>query len=247
MKALIKVGTTSKRLVIFVPDSSSTVGAGLTGLTNASSGLAWYYWREDTGNAGGTSVSPVSATRGTFTSGGFKEIDATNLPGFYEIGVPDAVLASGATWAVMMLRGVTNMAPVKVEIQLVAFDPTDSVRLGITALPNAAAGASGGLATATNSSGEVKIQAPIKKNTALTGFQFVMIDSGGTPTTGLTVAATRSIDGGTFASCTNSVTELANGWYKITLSTSDLNGTVIALRFSASGARDTNITLFPEP
>src|SRR6267142_1429922 len=112
MKLVVKKGTTSKRMVIFILDSSSTTGAGKTGLTNASSGLTAYYWREDTGNAGGTSISLVSATRGTFTSSGFIEIDATNLPGFYEIGVPNAVLASGAAWSVVMLKGATNMAPV---------------------------------------------------------------------------------------------------------------------------------------
>lgn len=247
MKQLIQVGTTSKRMVVKVYDSSSTTGAALTGLAYNSAGLAWYYWREDTGNAGGTSVTLASSTRGTWTSGAFKEIDATNMPGYYEIGIPDAALASGSKWVVMSIRGATNMLAVDIEIELVAFDPFDAVRLGLTALPNANAGASGGLATATNSSGEVKIQAPIKKNTALSGFQFIMIDTGGTPTTGLTVTAERSIDGGAFASCTNSVTELSNGAYKITLSTSDLNGTVILVRFSASGARDTFVTLFPEP
>src|SRR6266851_3671889 len=90
---LVKKGTTSKRIPIFIQDSTVTTGAGKTGLINSS--VTWYYWREDEGNVGGTSVSVVSATRGSFTSGGFIEKDATNLPGMYEIGIPDAALATG--------------------------------------------------------------------------------------------------------------------------------------------------------
>ncbi len=118
MKLLIKAGTTSKRIGIFVQDSSQTDGRGLSGLVFNSAGLTWYYWREDQGNVGGSSVTLATATRGTFASGGFIEKDATNMPGFYEIGIPNAALATGADWVVMVLRGATNMAPVTIEIQL---------------------------------------------------------------------------------------------------------------------------------
>lgn len=86
--------------------------------------------------------------------------------------------------------------------------------------------------------------AGITKNTAQV-FQFLMVDSNDhtTPKTSLTVTATRSIDGGAFASCTNSVTELSNGIYTITLSASDLNGDVITFKFSATGADTRYITI----
>lgn len=134
MKLQKKRGSTSVRLMVFIADSSSTTGAGKTGLAYNSSGMKWYYWRSDTGNSGGVSVTLADATRGTFTSGGFKEIDATNLPGWYEIGVPDAALASGSPSVVMMLHGVSNMAPCPIEIQLVAYDPDDAATLGLTNL-----------------------------------------------------------------------------------------------------------------
>jgi hypothetical protein len=44
-----------------------------------------------------------------------------------------------------MLKGATNMAPVLLEIELDKIDYRDSVRAGLTALPNAAADAAGGL------------------------------------------------------------------------------------------------------
>lgn len=130
MKQFIKYGTTAKKLVIFV--QNSTTGVAMTGLTNASSGLTWYYYREDSTAA--TVVSVVGETLGTWTSGGFVEISSTHLPGFYEIGVPNAVLAAtnSPAWVVMGVFGVASMTPVNVEIQLTAFDPTDGVSLGLT-------------------------------------------------------------------------------------------------------------------
>ena len=156
MKQIIKKGTTSKRMAIFIADSSSTTGAGLTGLAYNSGSLTWYYWREDTGNSGGVSVTLATATRGTFTSGGFKEIDATNLPGWYEIGIPDAVLASGAYWAIMELKGATNMAPVLIEIQLVTYDPTDG-NLGLTGLSGLTAPTAGALPTVGSGSNQISL------------------------------------------------------------------------------------------
>lgn len=156
MKQLIKKASTSKRMAIFVADSSSTTGAGLTGLTYSSAGLKWYYWREDAGNAGGTAVTLATATRGTWTSGGFKEIDSTNLPGWYEIGIPDAVLASGAYWVSMMLFGATNMAPCPLEIQLVTFDPTDG-NLGLTGLGGLTAPTAGALITSGTGTAQLSV------------------------------------------------------------------------------------------
>ena len=137
MKLEIKKGTTSKRIALFIQNSSVTTGAGLTGLLFNSAGLTWYYWRENEGNVGGTAVTLATATRGTFASGGFIEKDATNLPGFYEIGIPDAALATGADWVVMQLKGATNMAQLTLEIQLV-----DNTALDIFNRVGAPAGAS---------------------------------------------------------------------------------------------------------
>lgn len=83
-----------------------------------------------------------------------------------------------------------------------------------------------------------------RKNTALAGFMLLMTDSTNhAPATGLTVTGTRSLDGAAFAGCANSVTEVAYGWYKIDLAAGDLNGNVVALRFTATGADDLNMTV----
>ena len=128
MKLKLNRGTTSKILRMFIQDSSSTTGAGLTGLTNASSGLTAYYIRE--GDATPTQIALVAGTVGTWSSGGFKEIDSGNMPGWYELGVPNAVLASGNSTGVH-LKGATNMAPLPIEIELDAVNYQDAVAFGL--------------------------------------------------------------------------------------------------------------------
>jgi hypothetical protein len=54
-----------------------------------------------------------------------------------------------------------------------------------------------------------------------------------------------SLDGGAFSNAANTpATEIANGWYKIVLTTGDTNGDVVALQITASGAKSINVTLF---
>ena len=85
----------------------------------------------------------------------------------------------------------------------------------------------------------------IKKNTALANFMFLMVDSTDhlTPKTGLTITATRSIDGAAFGACANAAAEVASGMYKISLAATDLNGDVITLRFTSAAADDRLITI----
>jgi hypothetical protein len=83
----------------------------------------------------------------------------------------------------------------------------------------------------------------LPKNTAYSNFKFIMRSSTDhvTPTSGLTVTAQRSIDGGGFSACANSVSEISNGAYTIDLAATDLNGTSILFFFTAVGADPTFI------
>lgn len=119
MKLKIKAGTTSKRIKVFIQDSSSATGAGLTGLLHNSASLVACYIKD--GDSTATAITLVTATVGTYTSGGFKEIDATNLPGMYEIGIPNAAISSGNACHIL-LKGATNMVPCPIEIELDAVD-----------------------------------------------------------------------------------------------------------------------------
>lgn len=131
-KLQVNKGTTSKILSIFIQDSSSTTGDGLTGLAWNTASLSWYYYREGAGT-GATQVTLATMTIGTWASGGFVEIDATDMPGWYEIGIPDAAIASGADSVGSQLKGATNMAQLNLEIQLNLVDLVwDEILTGAT-------------------------------------------------------------------------------------------------------------------
>jgi hypothetical protein len=138
VKLSVKKGTTSKRVGIRV---ESVAGGPLTGLAWNTASLTWYYWREDQGNANATAVTLATMTRGTWATGGFVEKDATNMPGFYEIGIPNAALATAADWVSMVLRGAANMVEVAIEIQLVdntaldIYDRIGAAGAGLTSIP----------------------------------------------------------------------------------------------------------------
>lgn len=117
---LIPAGSTSRLIDVFVPDSTSASGAGLTGLVYNSSGLTAYYHRSNASSA--TAISLATMTVGTWATAGFKEIDATNMPGWYQLGIPDAALASGAKYVTLHLQGAANMVPSGVVIELAAIE-----------------------------------------------------------------------------------------------------------------------------
>lgn len=89
----------------------------------------------------------------------------------------------------------------------------------------------------------------IRKNIAQSNFAFYMRLSNNhiSPATGKIISASRSIDGGAFVTCTNTATEIGNGFYKINLSASDLNGDIISLRFTTTEADATVITIKTTP
>jgi hypothetical protein len=131
MKIIRKAGDTSNILQVFIQDSSSTTGAGLTGLVFNSASLTAYYHKDVDTTA--TAISLVTMTVGTFTSLGFKEIDATNMPGWYQFCPPDAALSSGKTVG-FHLKGATNMAPLAIEVQLVSVDVQNATSFGLADL-----------------------------------------------------------------------------------------------------------------
>jgi len=143
-KLAIKKATTDVTVYLFIQASNVTTGAGLTGLTFDTASLVASYVRP-LGARAALSLATLAAVDSEHSDGGFIEIDATNMPGVYRLDLPDAVCATGVNSAVVMLKGAANMAPVLLEIQLASVDVNDAVRAGISALPNAAADAAGGL------------------------------------------------------------------------------------------------------
>lgn len=87
------------------------------------------------------------------------------------------------------------------------------------------------------------------KAVQLSNFMFMMVDATdlNTPETGITVTATISKDGGAFAACTNSVSEVSGGWYKITLTSTEMNADAVALKFTGTGCAQRNIYMRTQP
>lgn len=160
-------GSVIVRVKIF--DSSVTTGAGKTGLTNVSGGLIISTIADNEATAtvytsAASNVETVTAL-GTYSAPTaskcrFKEVDATNHKGIYEIQFADARFAvANAKGLLISISGVANAAECDAVIPLRDLDPYDSVRAGLTALPNAAAAASGGLIINGGNSGTVTLAA----------------------------------------------------------------------------------------
>lgn len=108
------VGATSVILEIGIENSASA-GNGKTGLAFNTASLTAYYKID--GAAAPVAITLVTCTLGTWTSGGFKEVDATNMPGKYELHVPDAAFASGGL-VTIFLKGASGMFPTDIIVEL---------------------------------------------------------------------------------------------------------------------------------
>lgn len=86
----------------------------------------------------------------------------------------------------------------------------------------------------------------VAKNVALSNFEFFMVLSNDhtTAATGKTITAQISKDGGAFANCATSASEVANGVYKINLAQAEMNANVITLKFTETDCDQRTITIF---
>lgn len=135
----IKAGTTDVSVIIRIIDS--TDGTPETGVVFNTSGIDLWYRREGAASVDITEADLATpALTDAHADGGFLHIN----DGWYRLDLPDAACAAGVT-GVQIGGTVTGMVVLAPYIELVAYDPYDTVRLGLTALPNAAADAAGGL------------------------------------------------------------------------------------------------------
>ena len=162
-----KRGQGSIVLRVKILNSSVATGAGLTGLSSASSGLiiSTIADSEATATAYTVAASNVETvtTLGTFaapTAGKcrFREVDATNHKGVYEIQLADARYnVSNAKSLLVSVLGATNAAETDVVIPLRDLDPFDAVRAGLTALPNVASGSAGAIITSGTGTAQLSV------------------------------------------------------------------------------------------
>jgi len=120
----------------------SATGAPETGYTITN--LDLQYTRNQDSPAVKVDATALAAINSAHGDNKAFEVDSTSSPGLYRIDWPDAAFATGVDKVILVVSG-TGLHPAVEEIQLVDIDVEDSVRAGLTSLPNAAADAAGGL------------------------------------------------------------------------------------------------------
>lgn len=216
---------------------ADTVRLGLTALPSVAPAAAGGLPTVDANNAvklqSGTGANQISLAAGLVTVG------ANNDKTGYAL-----TQAFPANFAALAIDGSGHLTLVQAfpsNFAALAIDVSGRVSLAQTFPANF------GLLTI-DASGRVAYQPgemQVKKNTALNNFAFLMVSATDhlTPKTGLSVTATRSLDGAAFAACANAVTELGNGIYILNLAAADLNASVVTFLFAATGADNRYVTV----
>lgn len=121
-----KAGATSIKEAVFLQDPTATNGDGKTGLAYNTASLSCYYARSD--GTGSVAVTLANITTlGTYTPSGFKEIDATNMPGVYAFYPPDAAFTGNPQWVEFFFKLAGTIASRPLKFRLVAYDPDSAL------------------------------------------------------------------------------------------------------------------------
>ena len=130
MSEYVYAGLTSQTIDIFLQDSSSSTGQGRAGLVFNSASLVASYRKGATGSR--TAITLATQTvGGAFSSGGFVEIDATNMKGVYLLDIPNAAVDTEG-FVTLYLYGATNLLPTALRIDCRPL-PVDVKKFGGTA------------------------------------------------------------------------------------------------------------------
>lgn len=144
---IVKKGSTDRSVILRIVDS--TDGTPETGVVYNTSGIDLWYRREGAAKTSITEAT-LSALTDAHSDGGFLHVG----DGYYRLDLPDAAFATSANY-VDVGGTVTGMVVIGGRVRLVNFDLEDAVRGGLTALPNAAAEAAGGLFTRGTGAGQI--------------------------------------------------------------------------------------------
>lgn len=146
---LLKQSTAVTVMVVMITTTDHI--AGKTGL---SAGLTIYASKAGTAPA---AITPTVA-----------ELDSVNMPGWYSLALTTAHTNTLGELGLHITGSGAD--PTSVKFNIAAIDVNDTVRLGLTALPNAAAGASGGVLISGSNSGTTTFGAlTVTGATTLTG------------------------------------------------------------------------------
>jgi hypothetical protein len=141
-ESTIQAGATSVSAYVHLRDTTSHADA--TGV--ASGSVTASYWRQG-GLRTAITVSALGSVNAAYASGGWIEVDATNMPGVYRFDLPDAALATGADWVVVSIKetgsitwtqwiALSTFAPIadKIEAQVIETEGSYTVGQALSVL-----------------------------------------------------------------------------------------------------------------
>jgi len=147
---IVTAGKTNVSVYYYIVGDAghATPGEPVTGLlfSNIETGGSASYARQGAARVDLTLKTLASASA-AHDDGGFILVDDTNMPGLYRCDYPDAAFATGVDQAFLQIvvASANNAIAAPILVDITDVDLRDSVRGGMTSLPNAVADAAGGL------------------------------------------------------------------------------------------------------
>ena len=147
---IVTAGSTNVSVYYYIVQDASGTSPGepVTGLlfSDIETGGSASYARQGAARTDLTLITLASASA-AHSDGGFILVDDTNMPGLYRCDYPDSAFATGVdqVFCSIVVASANNAVAAPILVDITDVDLRDSVRAGMTALPNAAADAAGGL------------------------------------------------------------------------------------------------------
>ena len=147
---IVTAGKTNVSVYFYIVQDASATSPGepVTGLlfSDIETGGSASYARQGAARVDLTLITLASASA-THADGGFILVDDTNMPGLYRCDYADATFLTGVDQVMLQIVVASgkNAVASPIFVEITDVDLRDSVRGGMTALPNAAADAAGGL------------------------------------------------------------------------------------------------------
>lgn len=98
----IRAGSTSVSVPILLRKTADS-----TELTGIASGSVTASYLRQGATRTAITVSALGSVGAAYSSGGWIEVDATNMPGVYRFDLPDAAVAAGVDWVVIAIKVAT--------------------------------------------------------------------------------------------------------------------------------------------
>jgi hypothetical protein len=128
MEMRVRRGATKRVARVVALDAT---GEPATGLRAGAAGSSAWFIREGDAHPARLDLRPPAGAQ--HAPGTWREIDPRAMPGVYELHLPDDLFAGSGFGAMLMVR-FPQIPPIVVEFDLVAYDPYDPERLGLSCL-----------------------------------------------------------------------------------------------------------------